>query len=251
MVRFDMPKGIRNNVLHFVLGILVAMAIVPSLAYAQTEFVHNDEVVITLPPDIQTEDCEESLALKAGGACLKIEHNGMKGVLFYRQNEGYALMSQKALEKHILDSVSALSDIPNVHVRNSRILPSKTLLGMIDIVRNDDAVAEVTELAHPPISQTALLIPLPNKLGQLFIYLPNDAPEAQTWCQAWIEAAPQYIQILVAPPPTVEATANSHDAPPEGTLALMPKALLIGGAAALFIILILHRLAARKRREDS
>lgn len=251
MVRFDMPKGVRNISLRFALWLLVAMACAPSLAYAQTEFVHNDEVVITLPPDVQTADCEESLALKSGGACLKIEHNGVKGVLFYRQNEGYALMSQKALEKHILDSVSALSDIPNVHVRNSRILPSKPLLGMIDIVRNDEAVAEVTELSHPPISQTALLVPLPNKLGQLFIYLPNDVPEAQNWCQSWIETAPQYIQILVAPPPEDEATDKVHAAPPEGTLALIPKALLIGGAAALFIILILHRLAARKRREDS
>ena len=236
----------------FVLFSIVLHALcLPTMAFAQTEFIHNDDVVITLPEGIHTEDCEESLALKAGGGCLRIARDGAEGVLFYRQSAGYALMAAPALEKHILDSVSALSDIPNIHVRDSRILPSSSLLGMIDLVRSDAAVAEITGLAHPPISQTSILIPLPQQLGQLFIYLSSEEEAAQQLREDLVAQAPQAIRVLAKAPAPPQEPAPSVTPPPEGTLALLPRALLFGGAAALFIILLLHLSSQLRKKSRS
>ena len=239
---------------HFIAFFFIVLTtlFISTTAYAQTEFIHNDDVVITLPENIKTEDCEESLALKAGGGCMRISRDGAEGVLFYRQSAGYALMSSPALEKHILDSVSALSDIPNIQIRDSRLLPSSSLLGMIDLVRSDAAVAEITGLAHPPISQTSILIPLPKQLGQLFIYLSSQEDAAQRLREDIVTQAPQWIHVLAQAPKDVIVPPSTVAPPPEGTLSLLPRALLFGGAAALFIILLLHITSTlrKKSRED-
>ena len=215
-------------------------------ACAQTEFIYNDDVIITLPSDLRTQACDETLALKAGGGCIRIERGDVRGVLFYRQNEGYALTSSQALEKHMLDSVQALSDIPNITIRNSRILQTSPLLGMIDLLRNDPAVAETTGLDHPPLSQTSILIPLPQKLGQLFIYLPDGHDNAQQLRAELVAQAPNMIRVIAQDSPRTSSPSAPQVS--EGTLSLLPQALLLGGAAALLIILILHVATHIRRR---
>ncbi len=211
-----------------------------SSACAQTVFIHNDDLKFSLPDSVLTADCDPDLAAKAGDACTQIMLNDEPaGVIFYRQTAGYALTAPGALEAHLQDSVAALSDMPNIKVTNVRILPGETPLGVMEVLRTDAAVANVTKISKPPITQTSLLIPIGSKLAQLFIYLPQNDEAAQKIGQTIINSAPQNVQVFAKP---VSTTA------PTGSLSLLPQAFLWGGAAALLIILILH-LLARKRQK--
>jgi len=217
-----------------------------SSAVAQTIFIHNDDVKITLPDSVLTADCNPELASKAGDGCtLLMLNDEPAGVVFYRQSAGYALTEPGALEAHIQDSVAALSDIPNIKVVNARILPGEQRFGVMEVLRTDSAVATVTQLANPPITQTSLLIPLGDKLGQLFIYLPQNNEAAQQLGQSILNSAQQNIQVFAVAQPKPQANNAST---PTSSLTLFPQALLWGGAAALLIILILH-LLSRKRQK--
>lgn len=221
----------------------------PTHAFAQTVFIHNDDLKITLPADVQTAECETELALKAGDACIKLLAGEDIGVIFYRQSEGYALMGPGALEAHIQESVAALSDIPNIEIKNARILGAPTPLGVLELLRRDSAVADVVKIANPPITQTSILIPLPHQLGQMFIYLPANDERANALLKSLVDAAPQNIEVFGKPDSApLSDNKDTVGILPSGTLSLLPTALLWGGAAALAIILVLHLLSRRRKK---
>lgn len=229
-------------------ALFICFFALPTLAFAQTVFIHNDDLKITLPADVQTSECEAELALKAGNACIKLQTGEVVGVIFYRQSEGYALMPPGALEAHIRESVAALSDIPNIEIKNARTLEAPTPLGVLELLRRDSAVADIVKLA-PPITQTSILIPLPHQLGQMFIYLPSNDERAHALLKSIVDAAPKNIEVFGKPNPELTSDyADTVGILPSGTLSLLPTALLWGGAVALAIILVLHLLSRRRKK---
>lgn len=234
--------------------ITVWFALIPTLAVAQTTFIDNNDVRIDVPDGIQTMPCSPELAAKAGDACMRLGADGNDGVLFYRQNSGYALNSTEKLEKHIQQSIGALSDIPNVRIQNGRILQADFPLGMIDLVRTDAAVAEVTQLSQPPIRQLSLIVPLENKLGQLFIYLPEQSEKSEAIGEMFVNAAPSHVTLkkIVVPGDALTDGPDGRQGIAEeisGSLGLLPRALMWGGSAALLIIIVLHVIGRKRRKQ--
>ncbi len=231
----------------------IGFVLAPSLAFAQTNFIDNDELKIDLPNAFVTTDCSPELSAKAGDACLRLGKDGQNGVIFFRQADGYHITTPEQLDEHVHQSIEALSDVPNVQIRDAKRLADAPLIATIDLVRSDQAVADITGLAQPPISQTSLIIPTHGKLAQLFVYLPANDADAQHIVQDLLKQAPHLVTLKKPLVPSATPTSNANPDTvgiiPSGSLSLLPRALLWGGAGALLIILILH-LAARKRQKQ-
>jgi len=261
-----MPKALQgawgSKLPHKLLPALVAkiIAFLACLSFAclahaepgENYFFADEGLSVTLPKGIETHPCDAELALKAGLGCMRLGKNGQEGVVFFRLDEGYYLDTPAQMTAHLDASDSALRDIPNIHVMQTRILSLTPLVGLIDIIRRDEAVSAVTALQSGNIRQTSFLIPTGDRLAQVFVYVSLDDASAVAIYDAFMANFVSGIQVMAEPvsdPHQAQAAQSSPTA-----LSVLPLAACLGGAIALTAILVLWwsaRLrAARRRRSD-
>ena len=114
------------------------------------------------------------------------------------------------------------------------------MLGLMEILRKDGGLPGISALAHPPVRQTAFLVPNGNRLAQVFIYLPLDGDEASQIYQTLFETMVAGIAVYEKPIVPAERTKEQGS-----VLQILPKALMLGGAVALIGIFIIR---LRRRR---
>lgn len=214
---------------------------------AEGEEIYRDShVSIALPDTILTVPCEASLAERAGEACVRVGADGRDGVLFVTSHAGYRLGSEAALTAHMSSSESALSDIPNIHVMQSRMIGTSPLVGMMEVIRRDTGISSVIDIA-PPLRQTSILYPSGERLIQVFLYMPLERGDVALYEQ--LVKALSSGEVLIAP----EVERSLAQETPRGVMSLMPKALFYGGAAALAVILFgvwRARVTRQRRRRE-
>ena len=232
--------------------IILILLISSPVAFAQEVFLDNDDVRVVFPAGIHTADCSPELAAKAGDACIRLGEDGQAGVVFWRVSSGYSLTAPGALDKHIRQSVDALANIPNIEVINAWMLQTTPPIGAMEVRRSDSSVSELTSITPLPVIQTSILIPLGNRLGQMFIYTPENSGSSAELTKQLVGSVAQNIEVRAAPVNAPQPESSPTGILPAGSFSLLPRALLWGGAAALLIILVLHIFARRraKNREN-
>lgn len=228
--------------LKYLCAVIAALGISASVCAEELPFYKDEFVSISWPQNVKYSECSAELRQKAGIACRMIGENGDMGAVFMTMHEGYALGSVDALQKHLDDSQNALADISNIHVMTTRILKESPLIGMMEIIRKDGNLNDIAGLQHGEIRQSSLLIPVDDRLVQLFVYLPMDDLNSPQILQAFVENWQSHCEIYRAPVEPVQAGAEV----PEGALSLMPRAAWIGCIIALIVILM----ASIRRRID-
>ena len=218
----------------------------PSTVFAENLYDGSD---LTIPwPDTIDKTACTSQRLQSGNiACAQIGINGQDGAVLVTRHQGYQLNRHDKLQDHLQASEAALADIPNVRVMQSRILSDQPLIGMMEVLRKDATISDISALSEPPVRQTSLLIPIGNELTQIFIYLPIDNPNAESQYLTLVQTFTSQIHVeqhldLSEP--------NSNDNPPSsGTLVLLPRACIMGVILSVLIIALIA-LRTRLRRQE-
>ncbi|MCL2325553.1 MAG: hypothetical protein FWC40_03485 [Proteobacteria bacterium] len=244
---------VKKTLLPVIFAIFTCLPFI-SLARAEpgeSYFYADEGLIIALPKGIETHSCDEELALKAGRGCMRLGQNGQDGVVFFRLDGGYYLDTPAQMNAHLEASANALRDIPNVHVMQTRILSPSPLVGLIDIIRRDEAVSAITALQSGNIRQTSFLIPTGDRLAQIFLYVSLDDASAVALYDTFLANFVSGIQVMAEPvsdPHQPQAAQSSSRA-----LSVLSTAAILGGAIALTVILVLWwsaRLRAARRRRD-
>ena len=220
----------------------------PSAGMADSLYSSVD-LTIPWPDAIEHTACESPRLLGTGIACAQIGENGQDGAVLVTRHPGYKLNRIDRLQKHLEYSESALSDIPNVRVMQSRILSEQPLVAIMEILRNDATINDIRALSNPPVRQTSLILPVGDELVQIFIYLPLEGHDAGTQYQTLVQTFVSSIR--VDQKLDTSAPDNGSSLASAGTLSLLPRALLFGFGLALLIIglLALRTFLARREKE--
>lgn len=247
-----LPKIARQRSGLSALFLLFCLMLQAGPAEAQApKFYQSESLDITLPSGIDLSPCSIDLTQKSGLACRRLGKDGQEGVVFLTITKGYAMTGRQALENHLLASEASLQDIPNITVMQALILNDSPLIGLLEILREDDAVLEVTELSKPPLRQSSFLIPLDSELAQVFVYLSTSDENAPALHAKLLAELPKGIRAKQVLRATTHSEQSANVSRPKGNIALLPIALAIGGLLALVVIagLSISHFRRQKKRD--
>jgi hypothetical protein len=233
---------------HNIFGLTLFLSALPATGFADP-FYNSSDLTIPWPDTIDKTECTSQRLQNGNIACAQIGQNGQDGAVLITRHQGYQLNRRDKLQAHLQASENALSDIPNVRVMQSRILSDQPLIAMMEILRKDATISDISALSNPPVRQTSLLIPIGNELAQLFIYLPIDTPDAESQYLTLVQTFTS--QIKVDQQLDTSTPDNDEISHANSTLALLPRALITGTILSLLIIglIVLRTRLSRRAKE--
>ena len=144
----------------------------------------------------------------------------------------------------------------NVEVVGAEIVedsPNSALMARFEVLRRDSGIADRFGISSP-VRQISYLYPYRSQLVQVFVYVGIDdaSPDVLEHIENTLKSA------HFKSPQNGCSSDDGQCAPleddtatePRGAMALMPRALLYGGAIALTIILILNIRGRIRRRQE-
>ncbi|MFA5625796.1 MAG: hypothetical protein WC966_12230 [Bradymonadales bacterium] len=228
--------------MYKLLQFLLTALLIPQLAYAESQggghILYSDaNIVLTLQEQYSARDCEDS---PHGKKCMELIAP-FDARIIVEHNKGYALSNEIALLKHMSDSAEAIKDIPRIRLSQSRILQNAPLIGLIEVLRDDEAAKSLLPIGSTgQVVQSAILIPLQDELYQVFVYS-EEAEGTQR-----VGLVQNIAQSVVLHAPLSEISAPS-------TAMSLRIAVIAGASLALIVVVFIQvntYLRRRKRRRE-
>lgn len=202
---------------------------------------------------VELEPCRDEISAGTGGLCYIIAGHG---AILVTVNDGYDLATRLALERHLIQSRDALAGMKNVEVVGAEIVedsPNSALMARFEVLRCDRGIADRFGISSP-VRQISYLYPYRSQLVQVFVYVGLDdaSPDVLEHIENTLKSAhfksPQ--NGCSSDDGQCSPLEDDTATEPRGAMALMPRALLYGGAIALTIILILNIRGRIRRRQE-